>query len=507
MREGGHPAPADRRGDQSTRQDPIAIVRQRLHLIVLCILVAFAAAAAVTIALPKVYTATAVLLFRERPLDLALAGITSTPPRQVADPNREAATNVRLVDLPIIADRTARAIGGGLTGDEVSRKMRVEAEGKSDLVAVEASDEDRVFAARLARTFAHEFLAFQGEIDSAAAREAQAMISRRLATLPARERAGPPGAALRQGAEDLAIAASVQTGNAVLVQPPDVPAQASSPRVVRDLVLAALLGLVVGLVLAFTFEGRDRRLKDAGEIAAAVGLPVLAQIPVRRDFARSGRVKSREETVAELDPFRMLRANLVYLNVERKVQTLMVVSADPNEGKSTVALHLALLGAESGSKVLLLEADLRHPVLTSWLAVEARSGLTTALANPLLTLADVRYRLPIETLDAQDSMLALDVVTAGPVPPFPARLVESPRMAALLDEAMGQYDAIVIDTPPLAMVPDAIPLLRKVDGVLVVTRVGAITCDVARRLRGQLEHFKAPTLGVVANFTPRSDDL
>jgi capsular exopolysaccharide synthesis family protein len=196
----------------------------------------------------------------------------------------------------------------------------------------------------------------------------------------------------------------------------------------------------------------------------------------------------------------MLRANLRYFSVDRPVRSVLVTSAAPGDGKSTVSWNLALAAASTGAKVLLMETDLRHPSLAASAGELAPApGLSTVLAGQL-EFAEVVQMVIVPTRHGpHGSDRAMDVVVAGPLPPNPVDLIESERMRSVLREAEEKYDLVVVDTPPTSVVSDAIPLIREVSGVIVVTRLGKSTRESVAHLRKQLDHLDAPTLGVVVN--------
>ena len=187
------------------------------------------------------------------------------------------------------------------------------------------------------------------------------------------------------------------------------------------------------------------------------------------------------------------------------MKSILVTSAAPGDGKTTVAWNRAAAAASAGSRVLLIEAELRKPSFVKRFNLESKAGLTDVLAMGARP-ADVIYELPIgEGKQGTDAASIVDVLPAGPVPPNPSDLIESPRMASLVRQATERYDLIVIDAPPAAVVSDAIPLVRRVDGVLVVVRMDKTTRDGTRHLRDRLRHLDAAVLGVVLNGISGAD--
>jgi len=232
-------------------------------------------------------------------------------------------------------------------------------------------------------------------------------------------------------------------------------------------------------------------------------MPLLGVVPESSALAgpsRSNGYAFDALSGGDAEAFQLLRAHLTYFNVDRRLRTLLIASAAPGDGKTTVARHLAAAAARMGSRVLLMEVDLRRPTVARQLAIRSRPGL----ADVLIDVVDMRAAIQSIQLDsvfAQGSEgRTLDVLVAGAVmPPNPAALIESTAMESVLEQAKSEYDLVVIDTPPLTAVSDAFPLLGKVDGVVIVGWVGRNRRDVAQRLYETLDGAGAPLLGVVAN--------
>jgi polysaccharide biosynthesis transport protein len=475
-------------GDQG--QAPLdritTILRRNAKLLAVCAVLVPAVALIYSLTQAKEYTASATLLFRDPGLDEKLFGTALF--NQDDDPQRTAATNLQLVSLRQVSERTAVELKAtGLTADEIESRVSVEPVGESDLIAVDAVDGDPKRAADLANAFAGNYIAFRRDADRAKITEAQDLVQQELDALSAVERAGTDGQQLEQNARELEILASLQTGNAELVQPAQAPSEPSAPKTLRNVILGLLLGLMLGAALTLLREQLDRRLKDAGEAAAVFGLPVLATIPESRTISHMGRGESVSSAGVESDAFRMLRTNLRYFNVDRPVRSIVVTSAAPQDGKTTVSWNLALAEARAGKRVLYIEADLRRPSLGGQLGLTTKNGLSFVLAG----MVDVQTAL--------QSVEGIDLLLAGPLPPNPAELIESERMTALVRWGEEHYDRVIIDTPPAAVVSDAIPLVTSVSGVVIVVRIERSRRDAAEQLREQLTNLGAPVLGLVVN--------
>jgi capsular exopolysaccharide synthesis family protein len=344
-------------------------------------------------------------------------------------------------------------------------------------------------------TFAEQYIAFRRDADRSKIREAEQLVQRQLDALTPEEINGARGRSIRERAEQLQILASLQTGNAELAQQARIPRSPSSPDTVRNVFVGLILGVLLGVALAFVLDRLDRRVRDPKDLEDLFERPVLASIPDSRVLARGGPANDENLPTGEQEAFRMLRANLRYFSVDRPVKSVLITSSAPGDGKSTVAWNLSLAAAGTGAQVLLVETDLRHPSLgrsANHLALQP--GLSTVLSGQA-SLAEA-----IQSVDVPGpGERTLDVVAAGPIPPNPVDLIESERMRTLIREAEDRYDLVVLDTPPTSVVSDAIPLLREVSGVIVVARLGKSTRDSLIHLKNQLENLGATTLGVVVN--------
>jgi polysaccharide biosynthesis transport protein len=482
---------------QSDLGGVIAVLRRRAGLILMCVVVATVGAVGISLLQEKQYSASASLLFRNPGFAESLFGNAVTTP--ATDPTREAATNEKLVGLEILAKRTSENIKG-LTPEEVSDMVSVSASGEADIVSVTATGSDPAEAKGVANTFAHEFITFRAEADKSKLLEAKRLAEEEYSRLSPEQQAGPRGEALSSGAEKLGILSSLQTGNAELVQPAELPTSPSSPKPMRNGILAALIGLLLGTGLAFFFERLDRRLRDPEEARDAFGLPILATVPESKAIVASNqRTATLELPFMENEAFRMLRAQLRYFNTDRVVQTVAVSSHGAGVGKSTVAWNLGRVAATS-SKAIVVEADLRNPTLSAQHGLRGGPGLAELLTHQVELDAAIQTKpLAGGGNGTGSGGRQLDVIVAGSNPPNPAELIETKTMSDILVELRERYELIVIDTAPIGVVSDAIPLLRMADGSIVVARIGETTRDAANEMRNQLDRLGVPVLGIVAN--------
>ena len=356
---------------------------------------------------------------------------------------------------------------------------------------------DPVLAARIANTYARQYLALSQEANAAQVSSAQALVQKELQALPPAERFGTVGQGLRTRANQLTELSALQTGNAEVVQPAVVPTSPSAPSTKRNAVIGGFIGLLLGFGLAFLVERFDRRIRDASELEEVYGVGVLGAVPFSRPLAMR-RLQLRPGTASEA--FGNLRARLRYFNVAHDVRSLLVTSALPHEGKTTTAINLAVAEALAGStRTVLVEADLRQPTLERRLGLRAGPGLTEILTHNANLTAAIR-RVPVDGVGSSNGTTAgFSVLAAGALPPNPINLLESRAMIDLLAVLSARFDLVILDAPPPSVVPDALPLMRLVRGVIIVARKNVTTRDAARQLRVQLSNLHVPLLGVVAN--------
>lgn len=475
----------------------VRVLRRRLPILLICVLVVPAAALIWSLGQPEQYESSASLLFRNVELDTNREGGSTFSPSS-EDPTRAAETNVRLVSVEAVAARTAEQLDQpGITPGFVSSSVEVSLEGQSDIANITAKTEDPELSAEIANAFAKEYIEQRRESDRRTILAGKERVEAEILGLTPEQAAGIQGETLTRQVEELTVQASLQTGNAEIVQlatPNDTPV---SPKPLRNTILGLILGGLLGVGIVLLLEQFDTRIKDEPGIEDAYALPILASVP------HTGNVTAPDEKdaiglgPAGAEALRMLHANLRYFNVDRKIDSLLITSASPQEGKTTVSWGLSVTEARSGKSVLLIEGDMRQPSLASRLGKFPASGLSLVLAGED-TLEGAL--LPMDLgFDAE-----LDVLFSGPTPPNAAELLESPRMTALLREATERYDLVVIDAPPV-IVADAIPLMNEASGVLVVARLNRAKYDLAKNLRELLMHIGASPLGTVANDTaPKS---
>ena len=311
-------------------------------------------------------------------------------------------------------------------------------------------------------------------------------------------------ASLLQHLKDATVSAGLTATNIHLVDSALVPTYPVRPRIMYNIAISILVGLVLGVALAFVMESLDTSIKSAEEAEQVVAAPALAVIPFARLSRRrmggnksqpqDGAVESivlKHPTSSLAESFHILRTAVLLSSAPRPPQALLVTSAQPGEGKTCTAVNLALGLAQRGVPVVVVDADMRRPGISRALALsENGAGLSTLLsgANSL-----------DEVLCQFEPLPNLWVLPAGPRAPNPADLLSSPTMEKLLQELRGRFQHVVLDSAPLLLVADPTILSRLVDGVMLVVESGAISRRGLRRAHKILESGGARILGTVLN--------
>ena len=482
----------------------LGVLRRRGWIVLVCIVAAAGAAYFYANQETASYEASTNLLLRDPPTGPSNTVFGTVTPD--TGPDREA-----LVLSEPIKARAREVLESKLGADAAAIVADAEAfsAAESDVVRITGVAPSGRTAALVANTIAEQNIAFRKARNLAKIHRAQR------AALKALRELGPGGTnpqqlnainQTRAGLQALNQAESVQDGDAEILQNASAPSVPASPKPKRAALIGGFAGLLLGFALALVREQLDRRLRGAKALGETFDLPILASVPTSRSLSSMGAGQGVEALpAAEREAFQMLRANLRFLNTERELRSVVVTSAASGDGKTTVALNLAMADASVGRNVLLIESDMRRPSIANVLGLDGARGLASYLAHRDTALADIIHRVPVTQGTNGSAPLAMDVIVSGTIPSNPSELINSDRMLKLIGEAERKYDLVVIDTSPVGIVADAIPLMSAASAVIVVSRVGRITTAEANALRDQLERIDAPSFGLVANFSGARD--
>ncbi len=308
--------------------------------------------------------------------------------------------------------------------------------------------------------------------------------------------------------EETKIQEAGQRKNVRVIDEAIEPLSPTKPKKKLNLALGLVLGLGLGIGITFLREYFDNTIKTHEDLEK-LGYNVLANIPqiemskveekLEAKLSKLGPIEGKRieaRLITHLDPkspvseaYRTLRTNLQFSKIDKTVRTMLVTSSGPKEGKSTTSANLAIAMAQSGKRVVLIDGDLRRPVVHSIFGLEKEDGITNYLMD------DISYDKMIK----KSIMDNLFIIPSGVLPPNPSELISSQKMEDLIERLKGDFDLVVFDTPPVIAVTDAAILSTKVDGVLLVVKSGQTNYDAVVRAKSLMENVDARMLGALLN--------
>jgi len=430
-------------------------LRRWAWMIALFTFVSVVATAAISLELPKEYESTAVVLVN--PKQVLLPGADTGYSTQL---DQLVQTYVQLIGNKPVWDQLI-ADGIPRTSQELGQELTVKREPNTSLIDVTVRDHDPRVALLIAQKVIPAFNKSLGDL--------QAKVTKNQAQL------------------DGLVPWSV---------PSEAPVKPVSPRVVLNIGIAVVAGLLISTAIAFGLEFFDDTVKNEYDVRLRLGLPLLVSIFFRRG---AGRQQSRStlalitmtqpnEPIAEA--FKALRTGLLFSAVgDKPLSRIVVTSTVPGEGKTSTACNLAIAMAQAGKRVILVDADFRRPNLHEIFG----RGSNVGLGNMILD------DHPLEDLILATDIPALSVVCSGPAPPNPSELLGSARMTRVLSRLHELCDVLILDTPPVGPVTDATVLAARADGVILVVDGGRTPVAAVLRTRDTLMSVNARIIGVVLN--------
>ncbi|MDR3687700.1 MAG: polysaccharide biosynthesis tyrosine autokinase [Coriobacteriia bacterium] len=489
-------------------RDYINVIRARKWVIVQAVVIVTLVALAASLLQAKMYEGSAQVLVSEK--DTAAVLLGSSLPNLSTQPERDMATQVELMQMRPIAEATIKTLGLQTTPEELLKRVSVKAVGQTNLIEISADDPSPEQAAKIANAMANEYVMEMRDANRASIATAADEVQKRLDEAKAEilalgqkihvsgetsdvsaelQIATGTYSTLAEKLETLEINKQLETGPGRVVSPAVPDDRAISPKPARDAGIGLLVGLVFGLGMAFLYEYLDNTLKSTDEVEKYFGAPVLGTIPVDKlekgEKRRLAIVEAPGSSTSEA--YRALRNSLEFVNFQHDMKTLLVTSAAPNEGKSTVAANLAAALAQAGKRVTLVSVDFRRPTTQQFFNVNNMVGLSEVLLGT--------HSLKAALQRPGDEQLL--VLTAGKMPPNPSELLGSTKMEEVI-KALGEWgEWVIIDSPPLLAVADPAAVARWADGVVLVSKAGVTTRDAARKATELLAQVGAHTTGVV----------
>ena len=490
----------------------LVIIRGWLPVLAASVLIAGAGAFMVSLRLPGVYEAKAILVVGQ--------SLSAANPdyNQLLASQQLSATYASVATTRPILDTVTRQLGLNVSADQLARRVQAAASSGSSLLTISAQDGDPSRAAAIANAVADQLIATSSTIQGGMAdlqasvdAELQATLEQIDAAQAEVERLGAIAspsagdvarlqvlqaqlATLRSTYASLLLVSNGGAGRVSVVEPAVAPSSPVAPNPLLNTLVAAVLGLVLAAGMVFVAEYVDDTVKDSGGVQDVANLGTLGTIPrMQGDAGRSEAYR----LVGLLYPhslasegYRTLRTNIEFASVDRSIHTLVVTSSTPGEGKTVTAANLAVVFAQAGRRVLLVDTDLRRAGIHSLFGLQNSRGVTTLLRGEEASVDELAC--PTE----QDN---LRVLTAGPLPPNPAELLGSQRMHSIVEQLKASAELVIFDSPPLQAVSDAAILGSFLDGTLLVIRAGRTRRSVVRQGRDALARAGATVLGAVLN--------
>ena len=491
----------------------ISVLRSWFWLLVLSAILAGAAAYLVSINLPKVYEGRVTLIVGQS------TQATNPDLNQLLASQRLSQTYAELATTSPLVQKVIDKNSLAVSVDDFKKRISADAPRDSILIHLTVEDGDPARAAALANSLAAEMIAASPAIAGRDS-EVQKFIDEDLASIQVQiedtQNEIQPLTALssRSATEEQRLQAlqgrlvtlrqtyatmltfSTNGGANLLtvVDPASPPSQPASPRVLLNTIIAAILGLLVALGIVFLVEHLDDTLKSSEDVEEATGLPTLGMIAKMRGGKERAEMYRLATLLAHLGPvaeaYRSLRTSIDFAGVDAPVRTMLVTSAIPSEGKTTTAANLGVVFAQSGRRTIVLDADFRKPGIHRIFDLPNDRGLSDLLRSDVTSLEEVTQTTEQENLF---------VITTGPLPPNPAELLGSHRMRTILSRISGSASLVIIDSPPLQAVTDAVLLSSFTDGTLLVVDAGRTHRGAVRHGREALAQAGSRVLGVALN--------
>lgn len=490
---------SDGASEHSSFIEFLRIARRRKWLILAAVVVVPLAAYYHAKRQPPVFQASAQVLLTPQNPAAAYAGVGGSAASSV-DPVRYGATQAFLARSPVVVDSVLKAAHNpNLNAGILLGSTSVTSLSDVDMLVFTAKAGIPAIAQQLANLYAQGFTQYRRNVDSSGVKNAIAQIQTSLESIGSKEPV--LRGQLVDKLESLQTIQSLQAQTTYLARPAGPGAQIA-PRPKRDAMLGLFLGLVIGVGLAFLRDASDTRIRLTDEIADRLGMPLLGHLPELDKRSRNERrlVMLDEPYGASAEMFRMLRTSIDLANLDRHARTIMVTSASEGEGKTTTSCNLAIAFAASGRRVILLDLDLRRPTVHSFLGIASRPGLTDVAVGQA-ALAEALVKI---TLEDDHSGGAFMVLPSGPMPPNPGEFAGTGAVGELLAELQTMADLVIVDTPPVLQVAEAMSISSRMDAMLVVVNVALAKRGQIAEMHRQLERSPVKKFGFVAIGGPGS---
>ena len=485
----------------------LANLRERWWIVLASVIVLGGLAFVISLLLESRYSATAQLeqdRYNTKAISKALedAGTAGLPEDSIP-------SDALTLQTSAFAERVSEALGASLSADELRASISTASDSEAPVIYVTATGSEADLVATVANAFAEEFVKYRQE-------EVQRLLQSALALVQERIRDSGSSLELEERSDAIDLLLSSQVADYEVLERATAPASPYWPKPILNLVWGLVAGLVLGLVAAISLGALDRRIKDQATLERVMDLPVLGAMPAPSrprgatgSLGKNATVGFRKGNELLLESMRMLRSNLKVLGFGDTRRSVLVTSTAPGEGKSTLAVNLALSMALAGDRVILVDADLRNPSIDRYLSIPNTHGLAEALTDrsvgwseriqavDLAPFVDQRLITAKRPTDSETTVSKFLCLPSGALPGSPTEVLESPAMGDLLAELQGISDYVILDGPPMLMASDSLVLAQLVDAVILASALGRETVTEAKQVRQLLARAEIQALGLV----------
>jgi polysaccharide biosynthesis transport protein len=468
------------------------VVRRRKWIVIVPVLLAVLVAVTFSALQTPIYESSSAVLVQARGQD-SLYGNQE----EFWDRDRSIQTEIQVIEGEAVQLRVEENLGL----DEPPSSAAASQVDETDVISISVRDANAANAQTLANAYAEAYIEIRreqsvGQLLSAVAEVQVAIddLQAELGALPEDDPRRPTLvtqlASFSTTLDQLRVDAALRTGGATVIQSAFLPVSPVEPTPTHTATLAVAVSLLIGLVAAFLIDHLDDKIRSEEDLEFATNRPVLSVVPVDRP-PDNRPIALSEPTHAAVESYRRLRTNLQFLGLDRPIRVIQVTSSFAAEGKTTTASNLAVVLAQAGHRVALVDSDLRRPHLHEVFGISQGPGFTDLLFG--MDPKEVAHHVDV------DAGNKLSVYPSGTVPSNPSEILSGRWISHLLTEMGGHYDYVIVDSAPILPVSDSVALAASVDGVLVVAHAGRVTQGNVEETLERLDRVAAPVLGMVLN--------
>lgn len=487
-------------GVEPTLRTYLMVLRRRKWWVIAFALLGLGVSLAIALTQPKQYSAVAQLLVQPTGGNLALGSAqTQVTPTQVQ-------TEMQLVTSAQVEQAVRTKLGNAppVSAAEVAQ---------TNVIALTATSSTPARASTVANAYAEAFVAYNTRVTAENLTAAERQLRQQIVAISKEIKKLPSGtksasqvtalanqeAVLKEQVAQLQVNGAVASGGLEFVTPAQPPTSPSAPKPTQDGLFGLAAGLVLGLGAVFLRDSLDDALTTSESVERTGGAPVLAMVPMVSSWKRREKpmvISATDPSSQAAEAYRSLRTSLQFVRQARKLRTLLVTSPAAAEGKTSTLANLGAVFAQAGERVVLVSCDLRRPRLGKFFEFDEQSGLTSVL------LGDQTLEQALRPVPGYDSLWTLG---SGAIPPNPAELLSKGLTRDIFATLEENFDLVLIDSPPVLPVTDAMILCRYADAALLVVAAGQTRRNELQRTAEKFIHSNAPIVGLVLNEVTRQN--